>query len=69
MGRLKRRREPGPLDVSDYSVKTLYCEDCQQYYARVTGYVSQSESPVAAYYAVCHGHPEHEVALDLILGT
>ncbi len=57
------------FDVRDYSVETLFCEDCEQHYARVTGYVSHSESTLAAYYAVCHGHPEHEVALDLILGT
>lgn len=69
MGWLGRRREAGLLDVRDYSVETLYCEDCQQHYARVTGYVSQSESALAAYYAVCHGHPDHEVAIDLILGT
>ncbi len=57
------------LDVSDYSFKTILCPDCQQHYARVTGYVSRGPVSLAAYYAVCHGHPDHEVSLDLMLGT
>ena len=61
--------DDGLLDVSDYSVKTILCPACQQHYARVTGYVSQGQESLAAYYAVCHGHPDHEVALDLMLGT
>lgn len=61
--------DDGLLDVSDYSVEAILCPDCQQHYARVTGYVSQGERPLAAYYAVCHGHPDHEVALDMIFGT
>jgi hypothetical protein len=65
----KQRREDAALDVQDYSVETLFCDDCQEHYARVTGYVSEGDGSLAAYYAVCHGHPHHEVAVDLILGT
>ncbi len=36
---------------------------------RVTGFVHRADESVAAYYALCHGHPHHEVALDVILGT
>jgi hypothetical protein len=57
------------LDVSDYTVATVLCPDCQQHYARVTGYVSQGDISLAAYYAVCHGHPNHEVSLDMMFGT
>jgi hypothetical protein len=63
------RREEASLDVQDYSVETLFCDDCQEHYARVTGYVSEGDASLAAYYAVCHGHPHHEVAVDLVLGT
>ncbi len=55
--------------MSDYTVETNFCDECQQHYVRVTGYVSRGETALAAYYAVCHGHPDHEVALDVILGT
>ena len=57
------------LDVSDYSINTLLCPDCGQHYARVTGYVGRGAACLAAYYAVCHGHPHHEVAVDLMFGT
>lgn len=69
MGWLRRRRDGSALDVRDYTVETKFCEDCRQHYARVTGYVSKGDATLAAYYAVCHGHPDHEVALDVILGT
>jgi hypothetical protein len=35
----------------------------------VTGYVSRGNASLAAYYAVCHGHPDHEVSMDLMFGT
>ena len=60
----------GPrLDPTDYEVETQHCADCDRHYARVTGYVHEADDgpTLAAYYAVCHGHPEREVALDLIL--
>ena len=65
------RRGAPRLDTSDYQVETKYCADCDGHYARVTGYVHMPDdgSTVAAYYAVCHGHPEHHAALDLVLGT
>lgn len=69
VGWFRGRREGSSLDVSDYTVETKFCEECQQHYVRVTGYVSRDETALAAYYAVCHGHPDHEVALDVILGT
>jgi hypothetical protein len=67
---LLRRRQPS-LDTQDYTVETQYCEDCDSHFARVTGYVHEpNDGPtVATYYAVCHGHPHHEVALDVILGS
>ncbi len=66
---LRRRKQP-PLDTQDYTVETQHCEDCDSHFVRVTGYVHERDgATLAAYYAVCHGHPEHEVALDLILGT
>ena len=67
---LLRRRRP-KLDTSDHTVETKYCPECETHYVRVTGFVHEPDDgpTVASYYAVCHGHPEHEVALDLTLGT
>jgi hypothetical protein len=67
---LLRRRQPA-LETDDYEVETKYCSDCDSHYARVLGYVHEpNDGPtLATYYAVCHGHPEHEVALDFILGS
>ena len=67
---LLRRRRP-PLDTTDHTVETTYCPDCETHYARVTGFVHEQDggATLASYYAVCHGHPEHEVALDLTIGT
>jgi hypothetical protein len=67
---LLRGRKPA-LDTQEYKVETKYCDDCERHYARVTGFVHAPDGghTLAAYYAVCHGHPEHEVALDLVLGT
>lgn len=68
---LRRRRHENrrSLDASDYTVETPYCSECGTYYARATGFVNRGDVPVAAFYAVCHGHPDHEVAIDVILGT
>ena len=59
------------MDVTKYTVETKFCTDCETHYARVTSFVHDPDSgaTLAAYDAVCHGHPEHEVALDLVLGT
>jgi hypothetical protein len=67
---LFRGRRPA-LDTTDHTIETRFCDDCATHYVRVTGFVHEPDGgpTLASYYAVCHGHPEHEVALDLVLGT
>jgi hypothetical protein len=63
------RPHAGPLDAGDFQVETKHCEDCRTHYARVTGYVHQDDITLVSYYAVCHGHPDHEVSLDVTFGS
>ena len=67
---LLRRRRPA-LDTTDYEVRTDYCPDCDGHFARVIGHVHEPDNgaTLASYHAVCHGHPDHEVAVDFILGS
>lgn len=65
------RRDQPALDTTDHTVETQHCAECDTHFMRVTGYVHAPDGgpTLASYYAVCHGHPEHEIALDLTLGT
>jgi hypothetical protein len=46
----------------------MSCDHCGRDYAFVTGFVNDEVGGYAIYYAACHGHPEHEVQLDVALG-
>lgn len=65
------RRRPAALDTQDHTLTPQRCGDCGDTYASVVGWVHEPDggATVASYYAACHGHPRHEVALDITLGT
>lgn len=42
---------------------------CGGEYDHVTGFIDDGDTSVAAYFAYCHGHPEHEAGIDAVMGT
>jgi hypothetical protein len=57
------------LVVGDRTVKSVRCDRCGRTYGHVTGFVWNDGEPWAVYFAACHGHPEHEAWIDVVLGT
>jgi len=57
------------LQLTGRTVRTKRCGDCGGTYDHVTGFVSSGDRSVAAYFASCHGHPEHQAGIDAVLGT
>ena len=35
----------------------------------MTGFLHRGDLPYGAYFAACHRHPDHEVHIDVVLGT
>src|SRR5437763_5202650 len=55
--------------IEDRTVRLRECPDCTRPYEHITGFVVNDGVAHSIYYAACHGHPEHEVWLDMVLGT
>ena len=56
------------LAIDERTVRRRTCEHCGSNYEHVTGFVSADGDAHAAYFAACHGHPEHEAQIDVIVG-
>jgi len=56
------------LKIDERTVRPHRCEHCGSQYEHVTGFVSDDGRSHAAYFAACHGHPEHMAHIDVILG-
>lgn len=56
------------LRVGDRTVTDARCGDCGRSYNFVKGFVWRDAEPWAVYFASCHGHPEHEAWIDVVLG-
>ena len=54
--------------IGDRTVTAVQCGDCGRSYSFVKGFVWRDMEPWAVYFAACHGHPEHEASIDVILG-
>jgi hypothetical protein len=57
------------LGISERTVRRKTCGDCGVDYDHVTGFIDDGDTSVAAYFAYCHGHPDHEAGIDAVLGT
>jgi len=60
---------PVTMRVDERTERLRPCLDCGGEFPHVTGYVCDSDGPVAVYYASCHGHVGSAAWLDVILGT
>ena len=60
---------PMGLYIHERHVRRQRCADCREHFDHVTGYVNGPDGPFAVYFAACHGHPDHEAQIDVILGT
>ena len=58
----------GP-SLDDRTVRSKSCSSCGERFQHVTGFVSLDGEPHAVYFAACHGEPESEVQIDVVLGT
>jgi hypothetical protein len=57
------------LSFDERTVRNLDCQSCGESFQHVTGFVSNDARTYAVYFAACHGHPEHEAQIDVVLGT
>jgi hypothetical protein len=57
------------LAIGERAVRLVSCDQCGREYEHITGFIYGDGDAHSIYYAACHGHPEHEVWLDVILGT
>jgi hypothetical protein len=57
------------LSYDERKVQVVTCSSCGETYERSVGLLNNENDAYAVYYADCHGHPEHEAQIDVILGT
>jgi hypothetical protein len=57
------------LSIGERTVREQACSSCGRAYAHVTGFVYAEGDAHAVYFAACHGHPDHEAWLDVVVGT
>jgi hypothetical protein len=57
------------LSIGERTVDKQTCDECGRPYDHVTGFVYDDGDAHSIYYASCHGHPEHEAWIDVVLGT
>jgi hypothetical protein len=57
------------FSVDDRTVRDKRCDECGDMYRHVTGFIKDDGGAYAPYFAACHGHPEHEAQIDVVLGT
>ena len=51
------------------TVRNQSCLSCGETFQHVTGYINDEGGDYAVYFAACHGHPEHEAQIDVVLGS
>jgi hypothetical protein len=57
------------LVIGERTVRRQTCESCGRRYDHVTGFVYDDRDAHSIYYAACHGHPEPDAWIDVVLGT
>ena len=58
-----------PLSFEDRTVRNGSCRSCGEDFQHVTGFINDEGGAYAVYFAACHGHPEHEAQIDVVLGS
>jgi hypothetical protein len=58
-----------PLSFDGRTVRSQSCSSCGEAFQHVTGYINDEGGAYAVYFAACHGHPEHEAQIDVVLGS
>lgn len=53
----------------DRTVRNESCPSCGQAFDHVTGFINDEGGAYAVYFAACHGEPENEAQIDVVLGT
>ncbi|MGD8486420.1 MAG: hypothetical protein PVG27_07630 [Chloroflexota bacterium] len=57
------------MRISERSIRRLDCSSCGVSFDHVTGFLHDAAGPYASYFAACHGHPQPEAQIDVVLGT
>jgi hypothetical protein len=57
------------MHIAERTERPRPCLDCGGEFPHVTGYVYDSDGPVAVYFGSCHGHEGRAAWLDVIVGT
>lgn len=58
-----------PLSLEDRTVRSKSCPACGEDFQHVTGFINDVGGAYAVYFAACHGHPENEARIDVVLGS
>jgi hypothetical protein len=58
-----------PLSFQERTVRNKSCASCGEDFQHVTGFINDEGGACAVYFAACHGHPEHEAQIDVVLGS
>jgi hypothetical protein len=57
------------LTIDERTVRPKTCERCGRSYDHINGLVHEDGDAHSIYFAACHGHPEHDAWIDVVLGT
>lgn len=67
--RADRLGQVSDLRIDERTVRQKTCPRCGRSFEHVTGFVMEADGAHSVYFAACHGHPEHEAQIDVVLGT
>lgn len=57
------------LSIDERVVRPKTCQQCGRSYENINGFVYEDGAAHSIYFAACHGHPEHDAWIDVVLGT
>ena len=57
------------LRIDGRTVRDRTCTSCGEAFRHVTGFINDAAGPYAVYFAACHGHPDREAQIDVVLGS
>ena len=57
------------LSFEERTVRNKWCASCGEDFQHVTGFINDDGGACAIHFAACHGHPEHEAQIEVVLGS
>lgn len=57
------------LSIDERTMRPKTCDECGRTYDLINGLIYEDGDAHAIYFAACHGHPDHDAWIDVVLGT